>query len=161
VSRPRTVFMSHVQERSLLDMQSLPHNCPPLAYVHVLWFIALRKVSIYCVQLWAIMIRNCNEVFMTQCSSKKFLETLEDVLQSPKTTPVVRERLIEVLAGATYSSPRSMAPCLYHDDLFSYLFSGKDSRHDRDGFRGLWRKVKAHGQPDEACFNRFYFHSCL
>ena len=57
-------------------------------------------------QLWAIMIRNCHDNFLAQCSSKKFLDTLEDVLQSHKTTPVVRERILEVLAGAAYSCPR-------------------------------------------------------
>lgn len=51
------------------------------------------------------MIRNCNDGFLVQCASRKFLDTLEDVLQSQKTTPVVRERLLEVLAGAAYSTP--------------------------------------------------------
>ena len=51
------------------------------------------------------MLRNASEVFFTQCSSRKFLDTLEDVLQNPRTSPVVRERLLEVLAGAAYMSP--------------------------------------------------------
>ncbi len=53
------------------------------------------------------MLRNCSEVFISQCSSRKFLDTLEDVLQSSRTSPVVRERLMEVLAGAAYSNPSS------------------------------------------------------
>lgn len=56
-------------------------------------------------QLWAIMLRNCSGVFIQQCASRKFLDTLEDVLQASKTSPVVRERLLEVLAGAAYMSP--------------------------------------------------------
>ncbi|GJE99365.1 hypothetical protein PsYK624_156190 [Phanerochaete sordida] len=81
-------------------------------------------------RLWAIMLRNCREVFVLQCASRKFLDTLEDVLQASKTSPVVRERLLEVLAGAAYMSP-----------------SGKG--HEKEGFRGLWRKVKAPEQPEE------------
>lgn len=51
------------------------------------------------------MLRNGGDVFMAQCTSRKFLDTLEDVLVSSKTSPVVRERLLEVLAGAAYMSP--------------------------------------------------------
>ena len=51
------------------------------------------------------MLTNSGELFMAQCASRKFLETLEDVLQASKTSPVVRERLLEVLAGAAYMSP--------------------------------------------------------
>ncbi|KAI0688491.1 hypothetical protein BC835DRAFT_306317 [Cytidiella melzeri] len=100
-------------------------------------------------RLWAIMIRNCQDTFMVQCSQKKFLETLEDVLQSQKTSPVVRERLIEVLAGAAYSSPRSKASVLVLRLFMITQSADKDGRHDRDGFRGLWRKVKSPDQPDE------------
>ncbi|KAI0341260.1 hypothetical protein BDW22DRAFT_1485694, partial [Trametopsis cervina] len=82
-------------------------------------------------RLWAIMLRNCSEVFIAQCSSRKFIDTLEDVLQSQKTSPVVRERLVEVLGGAAYSSPHA-----------------KDGRTEKEGFRGLWRRVKAPEQPD-------------
>ena len=57
------------------------------------------------------MLRNCSHLFLAQCNSRKFLDALEDVLESQKTTPVVRERLLEVLAGAAYTSPRSQSFC--------------------------------------------------
>ena len=59
------------------------------------------------------MLRNCRDVFIMQCASRKFLDTLEDVLQASKTSPVVRERLLDVLAGAAYMSPsgRLSASC--------------------------------------------------
>lgn len=48
------------------------------------------------------MLRNASDVFMQQISQRKFIEVLEDVLTSPRTSPVVRERLMEVLAAAAY-----------------------------------------------------------
>lgn len=53
-------------------------------------------------QLWAIMLRNASDVFIQQISQRKFVEALEDVLTSPRTVPVVRERLMEVLAAAAF-----------------------------------------------------------
>ncbi|KAH9893941.1 hypothetical protein C8Q73DRAFT_745604 [Cubamyces lactineus] len=76
-------------------------------------------------RLWAIMLRNCSSKFVYHCSSRKFLDTLEDVLSAPRTSPVVRERLLEVLAAAAYAS-------------------------DKDGgFKAVWRKVKPADKPDE------------
>ncbi|KAI0351610.1 hypothetical protein OH77DRAFT_1429431 [Trametes cingulata] len=76
-------------------------------------------------RLWAIMLRNCSSRFVYHCTSRKFLDTLEDLLTSSRTSPVVRERLLEVLAAAAYAS-------------------------DPDGgFRSLWRKVKPPEKPDE------------
>jgi hypothetical protein len=50
------------------------------------------------------MLNNCNEFFAAQCGIRKFLEVIEDVILSNATSPVVRDRLLEVLAGATYQS---------------------------------------------------------
>ncbi|EPQ55785.1 hypothetical protein GLOTRDRAFT_60574 [Gloeophyllum trabeum ATCC 11539] len=82
-------------------------------------------------RLWAIMLRNCSDVFITQCSSRKFLDTLDEVITSPRTSPVVRERLVDILGAATY------------------MTNGKESKSERDGFRALWRKVKPADKPDE------------
>ncbi|KAI0309899.1 hypothetical protein OF83DRAFT_1166758 [Amylostereum chailletii] len=84
-------------------------------------------------RLWAIMLRNASETFVHQCMTRKFLENLEDVLTASRTSPVVRERLLDVLAAAAYaSSPRDA------------------NNHGRnDGFRHLWRKVRPSGKPDE------------
>ncbi|KAH9948467.1 hypothetical protein B0H21DRAFT_733432 [Amylocystis lapponica] len=78
-------------------------------------------------RLWAIMLRNCSEVFIWQCASRKFLDTLEDVITSSRTSPVVRERLLEVLAAAAFASTSSR----------------------ESGFRHLWRRVKPADKPDE------------
>ncbi len=106
------------------------------------------------------MLMNCSEVFITQCSSRKFLETLEDVIHNARTSPVVRERLLEVLAGAAYMSP----PSKYHitpiSDMYQALPGSPFStvhptethilgRHDSHGFRTLWRKVKPPEKPEE------------
>lgn len=48
------------------------------------------------------MLRNASDVFIQQISQRKFIEALEDVLTSPRTSPVVRERLMEVLAAAAF-----------------------------------------------------------
>lgn len=48
------------------------------------------------------MLRNASDVFIQQISQRKFIEVLEDVLTSSRTSPVVRERLMEVLAAAAF-----------------------------------------------------------
>ncbi|KAF8175150.1 hypothetical protein BJ912DRAFT_37738 [Pholiota molesta] len=83
-------------------------------------------------RLWAIMLRNSTETFISQSTSRKFLDTLEDLLSSSKTSPVVRERLLEVVAAAAYASGKN-----------------QDPRHERDGFKGLWKRVKPYDKPDE------------
>ncbi|KAF9256314.1 kinase-like protein [Marasmius fiardii PR-910] len=55
-------------------------------------------------RLWAMMLRNSSEIFIERSTSRRFLDTLEDLLLSPKTSPVVRERVLEVLAAAAYAS---------------------------------------------------------
>ncbi|EGN94845.1 hypothetical protein SERLA73DRAFT_187914 [Serpula lacrymans var. lacrymans S7.3] len=82
-------------------------------------------------RLWAIMLRNASDMFLYQISSRKFVDTLEDVLSSSRTAPVVRERLMEVLAAAAFISSSR----------------GKD--RDKDGFRHLWRRLKPADKPDE------------
>lgn len=76
------------------------------------------------------MLRNSSELFVHQCAKGKFLDTLEDVLNSQRTSPVVRERLLDVLAAAAYAS------------------SGTSYKNE-SSFRTLWRKVKPAGKPDE------------
>ncbi|KAJ6476153.1 hypothetical protein C8R45DRAFT_1216883 [Mycena sanguinolenta] len=90
------------------------------------WY-AVVLILMYILQLWAIMLRNSNEVFINQSTSRKFLDTLEDLLTSSRTSPVVRERMMDVLAAAAYASG-----------------SKKDA-----GFRGLWRRVKPRDKPEE------------
>jgi hypothetical protein len=53
------------------------------------------------------MLRNSSQVFIHQSSSRKFLETIEDVLENPQTVPVVRERLLTVVAAAAHISVSS------------------------------------------------------
>ncbi|KAH9916215.1 uncharacterized protein B0H18DRAFT_1038853 [Fomitopsis serialis] len=79
-------------------------------------------------RLWAIMLRNSSAVFTHQCTSRKFLDTLEDVVTSSRTSPVVRERLLEVLAAAAYASSAG----------------SKEA-----AFRSLWKKVKPADKPDD------------
>ncbi|KAF8645626.1 hypothetical protein AX16_007708 [Volvariella volvacea WC 439] len=91
-------------------------------------------------RLWALMLRNSSELFIAQSTTRKFLDTLEDVLGNPKTAPVVRDRLLSVVAAAAYAS---------------------GNKNTKDGFRGLWKRVKPADQsddgipfdPDDAMFN--------
>src|SRR5258708_36259612 len=69
------------------------------------------------------MLRNSSEIFVHQCMKSKFMDTLEDVLTSQRTSPVVRERLLDVLAAAAYASSAT-------------------SLKNESSFRLLWRKVK-------------------
>lgn len=59
------------------------------------------------IKLWAIMLRNSSDTFISQSTSRKFLDTLEDLLNSSKTSPVVRERVLDVIAAAAYASGSS------------------------------------------------------
>ena len=53
------------------------------------------------------MLRNSSEIFISQSTSRKFLDALEELLSSPRTSPVVRERVLEVVAAAAYASGNS------------------------------------------------------
>lgn len=75
------------------------------------------------------MLRNSSELFTHQCAKSKFLDTLEGVLTSQRTSPVVRDRLLDVLAAAAYASSGA-----FYEDL--------------SNFGVLWRKVKPVGKPD-------------
>ncbi|KAJ7724674.1 hypothetical protein B0H14DRAFT_3003639 [Mycena olivaceomarginata] len=78
-------------------------------------------------RLWVIMLRNSSNTFIAQSTSRKFLDTLEDLLTSSRTSPVVRDRAMDVLAAAAYASGPK-----------------KDA-----GFRGLWLRVKPDDKPEE------------
>jgi len=86
--------------------------------MHLIWII----------QLWEVMLLNSSELFFRQCARSEFLDTLEDVLTSQHTSPVVRERFLEVLSVAADAS--SGTPC-------------------ESSFRVLLRKVKPAEMPDE------------
>jgi hypothetical protein len=72
-------------------------------------------------------------VVSAQASSKKFLDTLEEVLLSGGTSPVVRERLLDVLAAAAFTHPGN----------------------GKEGYRVLWKKVKPPHKPDEVCISSY------
>lgn len=81
-------------------------------------------------RLWAVMLRNSSDAFVIQSTSRKFLETVEDLLSSSHTSPVVKDRLMGVLAAASYAS-------------------GTDRPDVNNvGFRNLWKKVKPVNTPD-------------
>ncbi|TFK17459.1 hypothetical protein FA15DRAFT_676054 [Coprinopsis marcescibilis] len=82
-------------------------------------------------KLWAFMLRNGSDVFIAQSRSRKFLDAIEQIIKSSQTNPVVRERLLEIIAAAAYASGRHK----------------KGS--DKDGFRGVWLRVKPADKPDE------------
>ncbi|PBK92637.1 hypothetical protein ARMGADRAFT_168574 [Armillaria gallica] len=84
-----------------LGMANLLPNYPLHGYVSVP--VSQSYSTIPC-KLWAIMLRNPTETFISQSTSKKFLGTLEDMIMSPRTSPVVRERVLGVIAAAAYLS---------------------------------------------------------
>ncbi|KAJ7710583.1 hypothetical protein B0H17DRAFT_1190295 [Mycena rosella] len=70
---------------------------------------------------YAIILCNSSDTFISQPTSCKFLDMLEDLLTSSRTSPVVREHVMDVLAAAV-----------------------KDA-----GFRGLLRRFKPWDKPEE------------
>ncbi|KAG1852631.1 hypothetical protein C8R48DRAFT_724285 [Suillus tomentosus] len=103
------------------------------------------KSQLSAARLWAIMLRNASDIFLTQISSRKFIDTLEDVLTSSRTSPVVRERLMEVLAAAAFITSSRPHPSPKSEPS---PFSLKDRDRDRDGFRALWTRLKPADKPD-------------
>ncbi|OAX34620.1 hypothetical protein K503DRAFT_430395 [Rhizopogon vinicolor AM-OR11-026] len=79
-------------------------------------------------RLWAVMLGNASDVFLTQISSRKFISALEDVLTNSRTKPVVRERLMEVLAAAAFITSSRL--------------------HPKDRIRVLWTCLKPADKPD-------------
>ncbi|CEL60333.1 TOM1-like protein 2 OS=Xenopus laevis GN=tom1l2 PE=2 SV=1 [Rhizoctonia solani AG-1 IB] len=71
---------------------------------------ALRKdiqfgrpaVQLSAARLWAILMRNCGQYFVAHTTSRKFLGKIEEVAFSPATSPVVRDRLVEVIGTSVY-----------------------------------------------------------
>ncbi|KIM29301.1 hypothetical protein M408DRAFT_122012 [Serendipita vermifera MAFF 305830] len=74
------------------------------------------------------MLQNATDIFIIQTASRKFLENLEEVINSEATSPVVRERLLDVLASAAYAH-------------------GK--KPGKEGFSSTWRKVRPTWMPAE------------
>ncbi|KAG2361369.1 hypothetical protein BDR07DRAFT_1359012, partial [Suillus spraguei] len=96
-------------------------------------------------RLWAILLRNASDIFLTQINSRKFIDTLEEVLTSSRTNPVVRERLMEVLAAAAFITSSRPNPSPKPEPS---PFSLKDRDRDRDSFRNLWMRLKPADKPD-------------
>ncbi|KAJ8083243.1 hypothetical protein PM082_009115 [Marasmius tenuissimus] len=83
--------------------------------------------QLHATQLWETMLLNSSNTFIGQSTSRKFLETLEELLLNSRTNPGVKKRVLEVLAAAAYAN------------------EGKKD----NGFCGLWKKVKPHDKSDE------------
>lgn len=103
------------------------------------------------------MLNNCSDAFAIQCAGRKFLDTIEDVLFSSRITPVVRERILDVLAGATWAATHGPTPITSPDPAPAQFARGGDWRvqagagrisKDKNGFKELWRKVKPPDKPD-------------
>jgi hypothetical protein len=74
------------------------------------------------------MLGNSSELFVHQCANREFMDTLEDVLNSQRTAPVVRECLLGVLAAAAHAQSGTPNESIFYT---------------------LWRKAEPAGMPDE------------
>ncbi|KAG2152801.1 hypothetical protein DEU56DRAFT_907981 [Suillus clintonianus] len=114
---------------------------------------ALRRELIYAepksqlsaATLWEIMLRNASDIFLTQISSRTFIDTLQGVLTSSRTSPVVRNRLMEVLAAAAFITSSRPCPSLKSKPS-PFILNGYD--FDRNSFRALWMRLKPADKPD-------------
>ncbi|KAG8757545.1 hypothetical protein FRC11_004471 [Ceratobasidium sp. 423] len=59
-------------------------------------------VQLSAAKLWIIMIYRCNSYFAAHMPRQLLLETIEDVALSSHTSPVVRERLVEVVRASVF-----------------------------------------------------------
>ncbi|KAK7055181.1 hypothetical protein R3P38DRAFT_2499205, partial [Favolaschia claudopus] len=78
-------------------------------------------------RLWGILLRDSSEIFINQFTYRPFLDTLEDFFTSSYTAPVVRQRIMDLLAATAYAS----------------------GSKNNAGFRDLWRRVKPRDKPEE------------
>ncbi|KAF7378185.1 Kinase-like protein [Mycena sanguinolenta] len=76
-------------------------------------------------RLWAILLRNSSTEFIAQSTGVDFLETLQALIASNATSPVVRNRVLHVLGDAVYNNP------------------------DAEAFHRLWMNVKPQDAPDQ------------
>jgi hypothetical protein len=88
---------------------------------------------IWTTQLWEVMLLHSSEFLVRQCTKSEFIDTLEDVLTSQHTSPVVRKRLLGVLllaaainSGTPYESSfrvllGKMKPAGISDEVGPYL----------------------------------------
>ena len=67
------------------------------------------------------MLRNSSDIFITQSTSRKFLDALEELISSPRTSPVVRERLLEVIAAAAFASGNSKLILISHKGILIWI----------------------------------------
>jgi hypothetical protein len=61
-------------------------------------------------RLWAILLRNSSAEFVAQSTAVDFLETIEALIVSSATSPVVRNRLLRVLGDVVYNHS-TREPC--------------------------------------------------
>ena len=50
------------------------------------------------------MSRNSSQMFIAEIANRKFLQTVEELITSSGTSPVVRERLLDVVGAVAYNS---------------------------------------------------------
>jgi hypothetical protein len=77
-----------------------------------------------------MMLRNSSDIFITHSTSKKFLNSIENLLSSSRTSPIVKERVLDVIAAGAYASGSHTA---------------------KYGFKALWARVKPADAPEEVC----------
>ncbi|KAH8826545.1 hypothetical protein DL96DRAFT_1556981 [Flagelloscypha sp. PMI_526] len=78
-------------------------------------------------RLFALFLRNSSPYVVTQLALPKFLDTIKDIFISSRTSQAVRERLVTIIGAAAYAS----------------------TRERKDGFRGLWQKLRPAMMPKE------------
>ncbi|KAF7299457.1 Kinase-like protein [Mycena indigotica] len=76
-------------------------------------------------RLWAILLRNSSTAFISQSAAPDFLDSVAELLVSPRTSPVVRHRVLRVLGDAVWNNPT------------------------KEPFRRLWLSVKPVEEPEQ------------
>ncbi|KAF8696537.1 GAT domain, partial [Rhizoctonia solani] len=63
---------------------------------------ALPSVQVSAAKLWVIMIYRCRPYFASHTHEQILLETVEEVALGPRTSPVVRDRLVEAVGASVF-----------------------------------------------------------
>jgi hypothetical protein len=131
------IFNFFFPELDALMRSSLPPALVPFFLSRIVGPTLIRLLK-----LWAILLRNSSAAFVEQSTAVDFLETIETLIVSSTTSPVVRNRLLHVLGDVVHNHPTREHSHLLGDVRDSCALK-------EESFRRLWIAVKPADAPEQ------------
>lgn len=99
------------------------------------------------------MLRNYASVILAQSWEQELIYAVEGIITSQKTSPMVRKRLLGVVAVAAYTSPDDVSFTYLLKDTVILMRGADPHPQFREAFRELWKRVKPRDQPEEVSYD--------